>query len=287
MKLNHFIVPPGKRVRLADRDPGFTGQFKNEEAAQPIIKQSFETLARYQDMLLAQETHALLVIVQAMDGSAKDGTIKQVMSNVDPQGCEAYNFKEPSDEELKHDYLWRFVKHLPERGHITVFNRSYYEEVLVTRVHPKQLEQQKLPAETKGKNIWKRRFDEINNFEQYLVNNGTLVLKFFLHISKEGQRQRLLERMSLPEKKWKFSVSDIEERGYWDDYMKAYEDALTNTSTKQAPWYIIPAEHRWFASAAVAEVVVATLKSLKLSYPTMSKEEKQEMMKAKGKLESG
>ncbi len=221
-----------------------------------------------------------------MDGSAKDGTIKSVMSNVDPQGCEAHNFKEPSDEELGHDYLWRFVKHLPERGHITIFNRSYYEEVLSSRVHPERLDQQRLPAEAKGKNIWKRRFDEINNFEQYLVENGTLVLKFFLHISKEGQRKRLLERMSLPEKKWKFSVSDIEERGYWDDYMHAYEDALNHTSTAQAPWYIIPAEHRWMASAAVAEVVVSTLKSLKLRYPTMSKEQRGEMMKAKEQLES-
>ena len=234
MKHNHFIVPPGKRVRLKDRDPGSTDQFQSEEEAQPSIKQSLETLAKYQDMLLAQETYALLIIVQAMDGSAKDGTIKHVMSNVDPQGCEAHNFKEPSDEELKHDYLWRFVKHLPERGHISIFNRSYYEEVLSTRVHPERLDQQQLPAEAKGKTIWKRRFDEINNFEQYLVNNGTLLLKFFLHISKEGERKRLLERIELPETRWKFSMNDIEERGCWDDYMKAYEDALTNTSTKQS-----------------------------------------------------
>ncbi|MBA3440405.1 MAG: polyphosphate kinase 2 family protein [Pyrinomonadaceae bacterium] len=286
MKQKDFIVSPGKRLRLKDRDPGFTAHFKNEEAARSSTEQSFETLAKHQDMLLAEESHALLIIVQAMDGSAKDGTIKSVMSNVDPQGCEAHNFKEPSDEELGHDYLWRFVKHLPERGHITIFNRSYYEEVLVTRVHPEGLKKQQLPAEAKGKNIWKRRFDEINNFEQYLVNNGTLVLKFFLHISKEGQRKRLLERIELPEKKWKFSVSDIEERGYWDDYMKAYEDALNHTSTKHAPWYIIPAEHRWLASAGVAEVVVSTLKSLKLRYPMMSKEQRGEMMKAKEQLES-
>ena len=289
----HFIAPPGKRLRLQDYDSSFTGKFEDEHQAAGKIQADCQTLAELQDMLLAEETHALLLIFQAMDGSAKDGTIKYVMSNVDPQGAKACNFKEPSREELQHDYLWRFVKELPARGQIGIFNRSYYEEVLVIRVHPEKLEAQHLPDRSSSnsarlaKNLWRARMTQINNFEHYLVENGIVILKFFLHLSHEKQRERLLERATLREKQWKFSISDVEERGFWDDYMKAYEDMLQHTSTRHAPWHIIPADHRWFTQLAVADLIVAKLKALKLKYPTPNEQQQQQLAQAKKQLESG
>jgi PPK2 family polyphosphate:nucleotide phosphotransferase len=286
MNQEHFIVPPGKKIQLKDYDPGFTGDFKNKEEALNDLEADVAKLAEYQDVLYAQDTYALLIIFQAMDAAGKDGVIKYVMSGVNPQGCQVYSFKAPSAEELDHDYLWRNMKALPERGRIGIFNRSYYEEVLIVRVHPEILDAQKLPPEAKGKKIWKRRFEEINNFERYLVGNGIIVLKFFLHISKEQQKRRFLKRIATPEKNWKFSLNDVKERAHWDDYMAAFEDVFNHTSTEWAPWHIIPADNKWFTRAAVAEIIVSKLKSLDLSYPALSEEQRQELDKAKEMLDS-
>jgi PPK2 family polyphosphate:nucleotide phosphotransferase len=222
-----------------------------------------------------------------MDTAGKDGTIRHVMSGVDPQGTQVHSFKAPSAEELEHDFLWRSMKALPERGHIGIFNRSYYEEVLVVRVHPQILDSQRLPPGAKGKRIWKHRFEEINYFEKYLVRNGIVVLKFFLNLSKGEQKRRLLARINTPEKNWKYSLADTKERGYWDDYMNAFEDALYHTSTEHAPWYIIPADNKWFTRTVVADVIVKKLKSLKLSYPVVSAEQRQHLLDAKKLLENG
>jgi PPK2 family polyphosphate:nucleotide phosphotransferase len=221
-----------------------------------------------------------------MDAAGKDGVIKHVMSGVNPQGTQVFSFKAPSPEELDHDYLWRNFKALPERGNIGIFNRSYYEEVLVARVHPEILERQQLPPHLKDKGIWKRRFQEINNFEEYLVNNGTIVLKFFLNVSRKAQKERFLERIDRPEKNWKFSSADAKERQRWDDYQAAYEDVLNHTSTKHAPWYVVPADHKWFSRLAVGGVILQTMRELKLAYPTISEAQKQELLKAKEMLES-
>ncbi|MDQ3684303.1 MAG: polyphosphate kinase 2 family protein [Acidobacteriota bacterium] len=286
MKHSEFIVPLKKRVRLKEFDAAATGKFRDEEAARAKMERDCAELARLQDMLLAQASHGLLLIFQAMDGAGKDGTIKHVMSSVDPQGCKAYNFKEASEEEAKHDYLWRFHREAPERGQIGIFNRSYYEEVLSTRMHREKLDAQGLPAKLRGKDLWERRFGEINSFERYLVDNGILVLKFFLHLSKEKQRERLLERTELPEKKWKFSMTDVEDRKLWGDYMRMYEDVLNRTSTTYAPWYVVPADHRWFSSLAVADIVVTKLKELKLRYPRAGVEAEADLVKAKRALEN-
>ena len=237
-------------------------------------------------MLYAQNTYALLVILQAMDTAGKDGTIRHVMSGVNPQGTQVHSFKAPSGEELDHDFLWRSMKALPERGGIGIFNRSYYEEVLVVRVHPENLDLQRLPPGAKGKGIWKHRFDEINNFEKYLVRNGIVVLKFFLNLSKEEQKRRLLARINTPEKNWKFSLADAKERAYWDDYMNAFEETVNHTSTEWAPWHIIPADNKWFTRTVVADVIIEKLKSLKLSYPVVSKEHRQHLLEAKELLEN-
>jgi PPK2 family polyphosphate:nucleotide phosphotransferase len=286
MNHDHFIVPPGERIRLEDYNPGFTGHFESEDEASAKLKKDVVRLAKYHDMLYAQHTYALLVVLQGMDTSGKDGTIRHVMSGVNPQGTQVYSFKAPSAEELNHDFLWRSAKVLPERGRICIFNRSYYEEVLVVRVHPELLEAQRLPAEPDGKRLWKQRFEDINNFEKYLVGNGIIVLKFFLHLSKAEQRRRLLARIDEPEKNWKFSLSDVKERGYWDEYQKAYEDALTHTSTEWAPWYVVPADHKWFTRTVVADVIASKLKSLKLEYPQISKADRQHLLKAKKVLEA-
>ena len=285
MKHHYLVAPPGAKVRLKDYDPAFTGAFQSEEEARDRVSADCETLAVLQDKFLAQGKHALLLIFQAMDGAGKDGTIKHVMSNVDPQGCAVTNFKRPGERELKHDYLWRFVRELPERGQIGIFNRSYYEEVLVNRVHPERLDEQSLPPRVrKSKSLWRQRFRQINHFEQYLSENGIVPVKIFLHISKEKQRERLLERTRLVEKRWKFSSDDVEERGHWDKYMKAYEDALTETSTRHAPWHIIPANHRWFSALAVAELVVHKLRALKTRYPHPTDEHREELAKGERKL---
>ena len=282
-----LVVPPGKKINLKkDYDPGATGDLVKKKDAQELLADGILQLAELQNMLYAQNTYALLIIFQAMDAAGKDGVIKHVMSGVNPQGTQVYSFKAPSAEELDHTYLWRNFKSLPERGRIGIFNRSYYEEVLVVRVHPEILERQQLPSELQGKDIWKRRFQEINNFEEYLVDNGTIVLKFFLNVSKEEQKKRFLERIDLPEKNWKFSTFDVKERGHWAEYQAAYEDMLNYTSTKHAPWYVLPADHKWFTRLAVGAVILRTLRDLKLAYPTIDEAQKQELLKAKEMLES-
>lgn len=286
MKQSKFLVAPNKKVRLKDHDTSFTGGYRDEAEAHAKVEADCASLAALQDKLMARKTHGLLLLFQAMDGAGKDGTIKHIMSVTDPQGCTAHNFKKASETELPHDYLLRYHNGVPPRGEIGVFNRSYYEEVLGTRIHPERLEDQSLPpVRPKGNKLWRQRFAQINNFEQYLVENGIVVMKFFLHLSKEKQRERLLERTELTEKKWKFSSSDIEERKLWKDYMRAYEDVLSETSTKVAPWHIIPADNRWFTALAVADLVVKRLEELKLRYPEAKAEEKKEMAEARTSLE--
>ncbi len=286
MEQNQFLVIPGKKLRLKDRHTGFTGTYASEDEARAKIEADGLLLATLQDKLMAQKTRGLLLLFQALDGAGKDGTIKHIMSATDPQGCTAHNFKKPAETELPHDYLLRYHRCVPPRGAIGVFNRSYYEEVLGTRVHPERLKDQCLPSTMpKHDKLWKQRFAQINDFERYLVENGIIVLKFFLHLSKEKQRERLLERTELPEKKWKFSSSDIEERKLWKEYMRAYEDVLSATSTKAAPWHIIPADHRWFTTLAVADLVVSKLKELKPRYPQAKADERKQMVEARRTLE--
>lgn len=280
------MVPPDSKIKLKDYDPAYTDGLLDKAAAETKLQEGVAKLATYQDILYAQNTYALLIIFQAMDAAGKDSTLKHVMSGINPQGCQVYSFKSPSAEELDHDYLWRTMRALPERGRIGIFNRSYYEEVLVVRVHPELLELQQLPPEAKGKKIWENRFEEINNFEKYLVNNGIIVLKFFLNVSKDEQKKRFLARIDEPEKNWKFSVSDAKERGFWDDYMSAYEDVFNHTSTAWAPWHIIPADHKWFTRLVVADIIASKLKSLNLKYPTLTKKHQQELSEAKKVLES-
>lgn len=281
-----FIVPAGKKISLKkDYSPSYTAKLVKEKDATEMLQRGVQWLAEYQDRLYAQSTHALLIIFQAMDAAGKDGTIKHVMSGLNPQGCQVYSFKAPSAEELDHDYNWRHFKALPERGRIGIFNRSYYEEVLAVRVHPEFLAAEKLPPSLNDEGIWNRRFDEINQFERYLVHNGILVLKFFLNVSKAEQKKRFLERIDQPEKNWKFSAADAKERAFWDDYMQAYQDVLNHTSTKWAPWYVIPADNKWFTRLAVAAVITAKLKQIDPQYPTVDKERKGEMRLARKMLE--
>ena len=285
MKLKDLVVPPGKKIRLKNYDPGYTGKFKSKKAARKTLKQDIKRLAEYQDVLYAQNIYGVLLIFQALDAAGKDGAIKHVMSGVNPQGCQVFSFKAPSAEELDHDFLWRYASDLPERGRIGIFNRSYYEEVLVVRVHPDILAKQQLPPQVKkDKNIWKDRFEQINNFEKYLTQNGIIILKFFLNVSKKEQKRRFLERISLPEKNWKFSATDAQERSYWNTYRRAYEDTFSHTSTKWAPWYIIPADHKWFTRVAIADIIISRIKTLKLSYPATTKERKQSLLKVKRTL---
>lgn len=251
-----------------------------------LLKLGVEKLAEFQDKLYAQNTYGLLCVFQAMDAAGKDGTIKHVMSGINPQGCQVFSFKQPSAEELDHDYLWRYSKAVPERGRIGIFNRSYYEEVLVVRVHPELLERQQLPAKLKSsKKIWEQRFEEINNFEKYLVNNGIIVLKFFLNVSKDEQKKRFMERLDLSEKNWKFSANDVRERQRWDDYMDAYEDIFNHTSTEWAPWYIIPADRKWYMRLVVAGIIHQTLQNLGLTYPEVTETQKQALIEARHLLE--
>lgn len=285
--LQSLIVPPDKKISLKeDYDPSFKPDYITKEDANALLQTGIEKMAELQDKLYAQNNYGLLINLQAMDAAGKDGTIRHVMSGLNPQGCQVFSFKVPSAEELDHDYLWRYFKALPERGRIGIFNRSYYEEVLVVRVHEALLERQQLPPEAKTKKIWQQRFEQINNFEKYLVDNGIIVLKFFLNVSKEEQKKRFLERLNRPEKNWKFSENDAKERGFWNDYMNAYEDVFNNTSTKWAPWYIIPADRKWFTRFAVGTVIYTTLESLGLEYPTVTEEHRQSLLKAKKLLES-
>ena len=284
--LTALRVPPGKKIVLAkDYDPSFTAGFTDKQAAKTQLEHNTAALAEYQDILYAQDTYALLLIFQAMDAAGKDGAIKHVMSGVNPQGCQVYSFKAPSAEELDHDYLWRSTKCLPERGRIGIFNRSYYEEVLVVRVHPEFLDSQKLPASAR-KNTWRHRYEQINVFEKYLVENGIVVLKFFLNVSKEEQKQRFLARIDEAEKNWKFSGADVKERAFWDDYQRAYQGCLRHTSTEWAPWHVIPADRKWFTRLAVSEIIANTLKQLKLRYPEVSEARRRELLDIRKLLEA-
>lgn len=285
LRLKHIMVPPGHKISLRkDYDPEFTAGFKDKKDARKKLEKNIAELAEYQDILYAQDTYALLLIFQAMDAAGKDGAIKHVMSGVNPQGCQVYSFKSPSAEELDHDYLWRTNKVMPERGRIGIFNRSYYEEVLVVRVHPELLDHQKIPPSAR-ENIWKRRYDQINNMEKYLSENGVVILKFFLNVSKEEQKKRFLERIDRPEKNWKFSTADAKERAFWDNYQQAYEDCLNRTSTEWAPWFVVPADNKWFTRLTVSEIVVRTLKRLNLRYPEVSEERRQELLEIRKLLE--
>ncbi len=279
--MKKLVARPGRKISLKDYDADWTGSIKDKEHAEGLLKQGVQRLAELQDKLYAQDTFSLLMVFQAMDAAGKDGTIRHVMSGINPQGCQVFSFKAPSTEERDHDYLWRTHKALPERGRIGIHNRSYYEEVLVCRVHPELLAAQQLPEERSEDDVWKRRFKEINAFERYLVDNGTVVLKFYLNVSKKEQKKRFLERIDKDDKNWKFSVNDARERTHWKDYMRAYEDAFTHTSSKAAPWYIIPADNKWFMRLAVAAITVQTLEDLKLKYPTLTKAKKKDLLQAR------
>ena len=282
-----FRVTNGKDFRLKDVDPNDTLEFTKQEdkpRAKEALALGVRALAELQDKLYAQDRWAVLLIFQAMDAAGKDGAIKHVMSGVNPQGCQVYSFKSPSSEDLDHDYLWRCMKCLPNRGNIGIFNRSYYEEVLVVRVHPEFLGKQKLPPKLVGKEIWEDRFEEIRNFEQYLSRNGVIVRKFFLHVSKKEQKQRFLERIDDTQKNWKFSSNDAAERDFWDDYMKTYEEMIQETATKKAPWYVVPADNKWFTRVVVVAAVIEALADLDLEYPKVGEDKLKELATAKNKL---
>jgi PPK2 family polyphosphate:nucleotide phosphotransferase len=276
-----FRVDKGKHFRLKDYDPADTGHWKSKEHSDEELQQGILRTAELQDKLYAQNRWALLLIFQAMDAAGKDGIIKHVMSGVNPQGCQVYSFKQPSELELQHDFLWRTTRDLPERGHIGIFNRSYYEEVLVVRVHPKILDGEKLPAPLVGKKIWDERFEDIRCFERHMARSGTVIRKFFLHVSKKEQKNRFLARLDQPEKNWKFSASDIHERKYWDDYQNAYAEMIENTASEHAPWYVVPADNKWFTRLVVSAVVVETLESLDLAYPKVEDAKRRELAAAK------
>jgi PPK2 family polyphosphate:nucleotide phosphotransferase len=289
---NRFQVSPGRRVRLKDHDAGWSGkgEFKEvnqdelKERAVKFLEKNRRALGKAQERLYANDTFSLLIVLQAMDAAGKDGTIKHVMSGLNPQGCQVFAFKKPSAEELDHNFLWRYMRALPERGRIGIFNRSYYEDVLVVRVHPKILDGQKLPNGNRGSKFWNARYDDINTFERHLVRNGTVVLKFFLNVSKKTQKERFIERLNDPAKHWKFSFADLEERGYWDDYQIAFEDMLQHTSTPWAPWWIIPADHKWVTRTLVAAIVTDAIKDLRLEMPTVSDDQRRLIARAKQQL---
>jgi PPK2 family polyphosphate:nucleotide phosphotransferase len=277
-----YRIDDGKKFRLKDFEPGETGHFHSKEHAQELLDQGKAELEELQDKLYAQNRWAVLVILQAMDAAGKDGVIKHVMSGVNPEGCQVYSFKTPSSEDLSHDYMWRSNKVLPERGHIGIFNRSYYEETLVVRVHREILKNERLPE--LGKNLWQQRFEDIHNFEKYLSHNGIVVRKFFLNLSKKEQKNRFLERLDTPDKNWKFSLADVRERQYWDDYMTAYEEMIAATSSKQSPWYVVPADNKWYTRLVVAAAIVDTMRDLKLAYPKLDAEQKKQLAAAKAEL---
>ncbi|HUG90830.1 MAG TPA: polyphosphate kinase 2 family protein [Planctomycetaceae bacterium] len=296
MKDDNFIelcrVKPGTTVRLEDFDPGWNGNREIPKAdrkrqAHELLADGVQSLAKAQELLYADNSWSLLVIFQALDSAGKDSAIKHVMSGVNPQGCQVFSFKHPSAEELDHNFLWRCMKALPERGRIGIFNRSYYEEVLIVKVHPELVHAQRIPgADPDSDGFWETRYEDINAFEHHLSRNGTVIVKFFLHLSKEEQRQRFLKRLTDPEKHWKFSPRDIEERSFWDDYIRTYEQMLTATSTPWAPWYVVPADHKWATRAIVASVLSETIESLKLRYPELTPEEQQHIDDARRQLEN-
>jgi PPK2 family polyphosphate:nucleotide phosphotransferase len=280
-----YRIEDGKHFRLKDHDPGHTAGVKTKDEAKQLLEEGVQKLAALQDKLYAQDSWALLLIVQAMDAAGKDGVIKHVMSGVNPQGCQVYSFKAPSAEELDHDYMWRAMVRMPERGRIGIFNRSYYEEVLVVRVHPELLQSERIPSALITKDIWKERFEDIRSLERYMTRNGVVVRKFFLNVSKKEQKRRFLARLDQPEKNWKFSAADIKERACWSDYMDAFEDMIRHTATPDAPWHVIPADNKWFTHIAVAEAIVQTLEDLKLSYPKVDAAKAKELSAARKLLE--
>ena len=290
--LDRVRVQPGKKFRLRDHDPAWVGggEFAQlgrdalKDRAKSLLAGNVEALSRAQELLYASDVWSVLLVFQAMDAAGKDGTIKHVMSGVNPQGCQVFSFKRPSEEDIDHDFLWRYVRGLPERGRIGIFNRSYYEEVLVVRVHRSILDAQRLPPGKRGRGFWEDRYEDINVFERHLHRNGTLILKFFLNVSRDEQKRRFLERLDNEEKNWKFSAADIAERGYWDQYMEAYEDMIRATSTRWAPWHVIPADHKFVARAMVAGIVTKAIRSLDLEYPQLDEEEKAALERARANL---
>jgi PPK2 family polyphosphate:nucleotide phosphotransferase len=293
--IEQFRVKPGKKLRLKDYDPGWMGtddmrelgKVELKERAHAFLQQKLADLAEAQELLWASDTYGVLLVLQAMDAAGKDGTIKHVMSGVNPQGCQVHSFKAPSSEELDHTWLWRYMKAVPERGRICIFNRSHYEDVLVVRVHKQLLAKQKLPEEClQTDHFWKDRYEDINAFEQHLARNGTVIVKIFLQLSKKEQKQRFLERLERPEKQWKFSEADLAERAFWDDYQQAFEEALAATSTGHAPWYVIPADRKWVSRALVAEILTSSIRGLNLSYPAVPADKQQRLAKAKQQLEN-
>jgi PPK2 family polyphosphate:nucleotide phosphotransferase len=273
-----FRITKGEGFQLKNFDPGDTCGLKlNKGEASRLLRQSTEWLAEEQDMLYAQDRWSLLLVFQAMDAAGKDSTIKYVMSGVNPQGCQVFSFKQPSQEDLNHDFMWRYSKCLPERGRIGIFNRSYYEEVLIVRVHEEILKKQKIPQARIGKRIWEERLADIAHFEDYLTRQGVIILKFFLHVSREEQKKRFMKRLDTPEKNWKFSASDVHERKFWGDYMRAYEEAIRATASKHAPWFVVPADNKWFTRLVVADAIVEAVERLDLTYPKVDAEKKKEL----------
>ena len=281
-----YAVTNGARFELSSVDPGDTGGLEIKDRARTLLARGVKRTAELQERLYAQDRWAVLLIFQAMDAAGKDSTIKHVMSGVNPQGCDVHSFKTPSSEELDHDFLWRSLRVLPRRGHIGIFNRSYYEEVLVVRVHPEYLAKQQLPDRLVNRRIWRERYTDIRNVEGYLHRQGVVVRKFFLHVSKDEQRRRFLSRLEEPEKHWKFSIADIHEREHYADYMRAYEDMIRHTSTPDAPWYVVPADHKWFTRLVVSSAIIEALESLQPRYPTIDAKQRRELAVAKASLES-
>jgi PPK2 family polyphosphate:nucleotide phosphotransferase len=280
-----FRITKGKRFRLKDFDPGETCGLNLAKAeAAELLQRGNEWLAEEQEMLYAQDRWSLLLVFQAMDAAGKDGTIKHVMSGVNPQGCQVFSFKQPSPEDLDHDFMWRYAKSLPERGRIGIFNRSYYEEVLVVRVHQEILKRQRLPAHLVGKRIWDERLADIAHFEDYLTRQGTIILKFFLNVSRDEQKKRFMQRLDRPDKHWKFSAADVRERAYWNDYTHAFEEAIRATSSKEAPWFVVPADNKWFTRLVVAAAIVETVERLDLTYPKVDAKKKKEIVAARAAL---
>jgi PPK2 family polyphosphate:nucleotide phosphotransferase len=280
-----FRITTGKGFQLKDFDPADTRGLKMDKGeAAGLLQRGTQWLAEEQDMLYAQDRWSLLLVFQAMDAAGKDSTIKHVMSGVNPQGCQVSSFKQPSQEDLDHDFLWRYVRRLPERGQIGIFNRSYYEEVLVVRVHEDILKRQKLPLLLMGKRIWDERLADIAHFEKYLTRQGVVILKFFLHVSREEQKERFIKRLDDPEKNWKFSISDVHERKYWRDYMRSFEEAIRATASEYAPWYVVPADNKWFTRLVVAAAIVEAVEQLDLAYPTVSAEQKKELAALRAEL---
>ena len=283
---DHYCVTDGKKFKLKDFDPADTAWLKEEQKpqAKEALQEGIDALSEMQEMLYAQDKWSVLLIFQAMDAAGKDGAIEHVMSGVNPQGCQVFSFKAPTSEDLDHDYMWRCMKCLPERGRIGIFNRSYYEETLAVRVHPEHLARQKLPPQVVTKHIWNDRFEDINNIEKYLTRNGVIVRKFFLHVSKQEQLNRFLSRLDEPEKNWKFSSADAHERDFWDDYMHAYESTIRHTATKDSPWYVVPADNKWFTRVVVAAAVIDALASLDLHFPKVDAAKRKELAEMRSTL---